>query len=150
MCLAREGISVFLLIGTIFAYGKIKHPLYIVFFSQLLPQQIFFPNVLNCSSPTTIFFHFSFLTCNRTMVVCFCGKLALVKTSWTPLNPGRRFYACPTKDSVCGFIGWVDPPMCARSKTIIPGLLRNINTLEERCNGLVRSINMLQEQCNGL
>ncbi|CAI9269816.1 unnamed protein product [Lactuca saligna] len=84
------------------------------------------------------------------MVVCFCGKLALVKTSWTPLNLGRRFYACPTKDSVCGFIGWVDPPMCARSKTIIPGLLRNINTLEERCNGLVRSINMLQEQCNGL
>ena len=150
MCLAREGISVLLLIGTIFAYGKIKHPLYIVFFSQLLPQQIFFPNVLNCSSPTTILFHFSFLTCNQTMVVCFCGKLALVKTSWTPLNPGRRFYACPTKDSVCGFIGWVDPPMCARSKTIIPGLLRNINTLEERCNGLVRSINMLQEQCNGL
>lgn len=40
--------------------------------------------------------------------------------------------------------------MCVRSKTIIPGLLRNINTLEERCNGLVRSINMLQEQCNGL
>nr|KAJ0201967.1 hypothetical protein LSAT_V11C600302490 [Lactuca sativa] len=76
--------------------------------------------------------------------------LTLVKTSWTPLNPGRRFYACPTKDSVCRFIGWVDLPMCARSNTIIPGLLRNINTLEERCNGLVRSINMLQEQCNGL
>ncbi|CAI9283648.1 unnamed protein product [Lactuca saligna] len=77
-------------------------------------------------------------------------ELALVKTSWTPLNPGRRFYDFPTKDFVCGFIRWVDPPMCARSKTIIPGLLRNINTLEERCNRLVRSINMLQEQCKGL
>ncbi|CAI9294954.1 unnamed protein product [Lactuca saligna] len=84
------------------------------------------------------------------MVVRFCGKLALVKTSWTPVSPKRRFYACPIKDSVCGFIGWVDLPMCARSKTIIPGLLRNINTLEEGCNEPVRSINMLEEQCNGL
>ncbi|CAI9271160.1 unnamed protein product [Lactuca saligna] len=82
------------------------------------------------------------------MVVCFCGKLALVKTSWTALNPGRRFYVCPTKDSICRFIGWVDAPMSPRCKTIIPGLLRNINMLEERCNGLARSINMLQEQCN--
>ena len=30
----------------------------------------------------------------------------------------------------CGFFTWVDPPMCARSKEIIPGLLRRINTGE--------------------
>lgn len=84
------------------------------------------------------------------MVLCFCGKVDVVKTSWTPLNPGRRFFACPMNDSVCGFIGWLDPPMCARSKAIIPGLLRNLNSVQERCNELVRGMNMLQDQCNGL
>ena len=32
----------------------------------------------------------------------------------------------------CGFFRWIDPPMCARSKTIIPGLLRKIRELERR------------------
>ncbi|KAL8241209.1 hypothetical protein R6Q59_014564, partial [Mikania micrantha] len=29
------------------------------------------------------------------MVVCHCGRLATMKTSWTNNNPGRRFYTCP-------------------------------------------------------
>ncbi|CAH1437870.1 unnamed protein product [Lactuca virosa] len=66
------------------------------------------------------------------------------------MNPGRRFFACPMNDSVCGFIGWLDPLMCARSKAIIPGLLRNLNSVQERCNELVTSMNMLQDQCNEL
>ncbi|CAH1448084.1 unnamed protein product [Lactuca virosa] len=84
------------------------------------------------------------------MVLCFCGKVALVKTSWTPLNPGRRFFACPMNIFVCGFIGWLDPLMCARSKAIIPGLLRHLNSVQERCNELLRSVNMLPDQCSGL
>nr|KAJ0193577.1 hypothetical protein LSAT_V11C800404450 [Lactuca sativa] len=29
------------------------------------------------------------------MVLCFCGNVVVVRTSWTSRNPGRRFYACP-------------------------------------------------------
>ncbi|PWA64032.1 zinc finger, GRF-type [Artemisia annua] len=61
------------------------------------------------------------------MVVCTCGKSAVVKTSWTNRNPGRRFFGCPTIGSNCPFLGWLDPPMCPRSVDIIPGLLRRIN-----------------------
>ena len=96
------------------------------------------------------------------MVVCTCGKPAVVKTSWTNRNPGRRFFGCPTivslffgemyitlkqcivylpqksfvflhivlfQGSNCPFLGWLDPPMCARSVDIIPGLLRRMNAL---------------------
>nr|KAJ0191033.1 hypothetical protein LSAT_V11C800407600 [Lactuca sativa] len=66
--------------------------------------------------------------------MCFCGREAVVRTSWTSANPGRRFLSCPqkglffyVKGSRCRFLGWIDPPMCARSMLIIPGLLRNIN-----------------------
>ncbi|PWA57443.1 zinc finger, GRF-type [Artemisia annua] len=61
------------------------------------------------------------------MVVCTCGKPAVVQNSWTNRNPGRRFFGCPTIGSNCPFLGWLDPPMCPRSVDIIPGLLRRIN-----------------------
>ena len=32
----------------------------------------------------------------------------------------------------CGFFNWYDPPICARSKKIIPGLLRRIRELETK------------------
>ena len=31
----------------------------------------------------------------------------------------------------CGYFDWLDPPMCARSVQIIPGLLTSRNVLEE-------------------
>ncbi|KAL4564507.1 hypothetical protein LXL04_028571 [Taraxacum kok-saghyz] len=55
---------------------------------------------------------------------------ALMRTSWTDLNPGRRFWGCPKPYSTCGFIGWIDGPMCERSKRVIPGLLRTLNSVE--------------------
>ncbi|GJX81898.1 zinc finger, GRF-type containing protein [Tanacetum coccineum] len=30
------------------------------------------------------------------MVCCACGLEAVIRTSWTNQNPGRRFYGCPT------------------------------------------------------
>ncbi|CAI9276362.1 unnamed protein product [Lactuca saligna] len=57
------------------------------------------------------------------------SREAVVRTSWTSANPGRRFLSCPQKGSRCRFLGWIDPPMCARSMLIIPGLLRNINNV---------------------
>nr|KAJ0191629.1 hypothetical protein LSAT_V11C800421560 [Lactuca sativa] len=64
------------------------------------------------------------------MVLCFCGNDVVVRTSWTSRNLGRRFYAHPKMGSRCGFLGWIDPPMCQRSIAIIPGLLRTINRHE--------------------
>ncbi|KAL4580849.1 hypothetical protein LXL04_017054 [Taraxacum kok-saghyz] len=64
------------------------------------------------------------------MVLCFCGRNALMRTSWTDLNPGRRFWGCPKPYSTCGFIGWIDGPMYERSKHVFPGLLRSLNRVE--------------------
>ncbi|PWA64229.1 zinc finger, GRF-type [Artemisia annua] len=73
------------------------------------------------------------------MVVCTCGKPAVVKTSWTNRNPGRSFFGCPTIGSNCPFLGWLDPPMCPRSVYIIPGLLRRINAFEVLLKSLKNS-----------
>ncbi|GKD34909.1 zinc finger, GRF-type containing protein [Tanacetum coccineum] len=63
---------------------------------------------------------------------CTCGLEAVIRTSWTNRNPGRRFYGCPTLSPTCvNFLGWYDPPMCQRSVQIIPGLWRSRNKLEE-------------------
>ncbi|GJR19132.1 hypothetical protein Tco_0967659 [Tanacetum coccineum] len=50
----------------------------------------------------------------------------------------------------CGFFDWFDPPMCARSTQIIPGLLRSRNLLEESRNVLQESMNVLQESMNSM
>ncbi|GKA77915.1 zinc finger, GRF-type containing protein [Tanacetum coccineum] len=66
------------------------------------------------------------------MVRCACGLEAVIRTSWTNRNSGRRFYGCPTLSPTCvNFLRWYDPPMCQRSVQIIPGLLRSRNELEE-------------------
>ncbi|KAK9074546.1 hypothetical protein SSX86_007144 [Deinandra increscens subsp. villosa] len=70
------------------------------------------------------------------MVFCWCGDEAIIRTSWTTRNPGRRFYGCPRTASTCRFIGWYDPQMCQRSTEIIPGLLRARNELEEKIKDL--------------
>ena len=31
---------------------------------------------------------------------CFCGHPAIIRTSWTQTNPGRRFYCCARTVSV--------------------------------------------------
>ncbi|KAL8232537.1 hypothetical protein R6Q57_002315 [Mikania cordata] len=69
------------------------------------------------------------------MAMCYCGRLATVRTSWTDQNPGRRFYSCPNEASRCqGFLGWLDPPMCPQATVIIPGLLRSKNKLEDEAH----------------
>ncbi|KAM7459313.1 hypothetical protein LguiA_036307 [Lonicera macranthoides] len=67
-------------------------------------------------------------------VTCHCFRRARMVTSWTDLNPGRRFLTCGNTEKMqnndCGFFRWVDPSMCERSRVVIPGLLRRINTIE--------------------
>lgn len=82
--------------------------------------------------------------------ICHCFKYATLRTAWTDFNPGRRFWSCEKREVCwlklfslyfkklkfvnlllqCQFFAWKDPPMCARSTTIIPGLLRNRNNIE--------------------
>ncbi|PWA56506.1 zinc finger, GRF-type [Artemisia annua] len=64
------------------------------------------------------------------MVCCWCGRQTIVHTSFTAINPWRRFYACPDQASDCRFLGWYHPQMCACSTMIIQGLLRPRNELE--------------------
>ncbi|KAK4841969.1 hypothetical protein QYF36_013415 [Acer negundo] len=63
---------------------------------------------------------------------CLCGIPASRFTSWTNFNPGKCFWGCYNYRGYrnCGFFRWSDPPMCARSKVIIPGSLRRIRDLE--------------------
>ncbi|PWA97153.1 zinc finger, GRF-type [Artemisia annua] len=60
---------------------------------------------------------------------CFCGTPAIIRTSWTQANPGRRFYCCARTVQNCGYFGWAEPQLCARAMEIIPGLLNNMNNL---------------------
>ncbi|GKA75577.1 hypothetical protein Tco_0781955 [Tanacetum coccineum] len=66
------------------------------------------------------------------MVRCrICRSPGVIKTSWTPTNPGRCFYCCSKRGINYGIIDWFDPPMCDRAVKIIPGLLRTMNELQE-------------------
>ncbi|PIN20593.1 DNA-(apurinic or apyrimidinic site) lyase [Handroanthus impetiginosus] len=74
-------------------------------------------------------------------IQCYCGRTAVLKTSWTNNNPGRRFRTCSTRNergggNACQFFTWVDPPICARAGVIIPGLLRKLRKRDEEIAGL--------------
>ncbi|KAL0345332.1 UNVERIFIED_CONTAM: hypothetical protein Sradi_4364500 [Sesamum radiatum] len=74
--------------------------------------------------------------------ICTCGKDVVLRTSWTSINPGRRFRGCPGEEvrlghhlsvfqgHYCGTFQWVDPPMCHRAKEVISGLLNRLSLLD--------------------
>ncbi|KAG8385820.1 hypothetical protein BUALT_Bualt03G0085000 [Buddleja alternifolia] len=78
----------------------------------------------------------------KVVPLCSCDSPmpASLKTSWTSDNPGRRFYGCILGRSGCTFFDWYDPPMCARAKVLIPGLLRKINGLEKQVEEMQREM----------
>ncbi|KAF5791377.1 putative transcription factor GRF family [Helianthus annuus] len=49
------------------------------------------------------------------MVLCNCGQDAIIVTSWTDLNPGRRFCSCPTMNPNCGRFHRVGGPTNVQS-----------------------------------
>ncbi|PWA42920.1 zinc finger, GRF-type [Artemisia annua] len=59
-----------------------------------------------------------------------CNAIGIIKTSWTDINPERRFYCCSKRGTNHGIIDWYDPPICERAAQIIPELLRNMNSLQ--------------------
>ncbi|KAK4413675.1 hypothetical protein Salat_2780300 [Sesamum alatum] len=66
-------------------------------------------------------------------IECNCSQPAVIRTSWTNENPGRRFHSCRNyKRGGCRFFQWEAPPLCARARAIVPGLLKKIDTLEAK------------------
>ncbi|KAJ4810504.1 GRF zinc finger protein [Rhynchospora pubera] len=63
---------------------------------------------------------------------CYCNELAVLKTSWTEANPGRRFLGCRNYEisRSCGYFFWYDAPVQDHAKVVINGLLRRLNNLE--------------------
>ncbi|KAK6148932.1 hypothetical protein DH2020_016457 [Rehmannia glutinosa] len=77
---------------------------------------------------------------------CFCGRRAVIRTSWTKQNPGRRFQSCLNYErGGCRYFDWEDPPMCPRSRIIIPGLLKKLNALDDANKKLQADIMILKE-----
>nr|KAJ0200238.1 hypothetical protein LSAT_V11C600331790 [Lactuca sativa] len=64
-----------------------------------------------------------------TMVRCFCGQMAIVRTAWIDKNPGRRFWGCPKEDSTCGFAGWIDPQISINKLKTEVGKLKEENQM---------------------
>ncbi|XP_027170232.1 uncharacterized protein LOC113770076 [Coffea eugenioides] len=63
--------------------------------------------------------------------MCGCGLSTIVKTSWTPQNPGQRYAECLLAQG-CEYSKWIDEEMCLRLVEIIPELLRRINQMEKQ------------------
>ncbi|KAL8249282.1 hypothetical protein R6Q59_006150 [Mikania micrantha] len=82
------------------------------------------------------------------MDFCECGKEAIILTSWTNRNPGRRFYGCPDQGSKCRFIGWFDQNQCQRCMDIIPGLLRAKNQFAVENKNLQEQLKALKSEAS--
>nr|XP_009773289.1 PREDICTED: uncharacterized protein LOC104223528 [Nicotiana sylvestris]XP_016458180.1 PREDICTED: uncharacterized protein LOC107781879 [Nicotiana tabacum]XP_016497613.1 PREDICTED: uncharacterized protein LOC107816407 [Nicotiana tabacum]XP_016505081.1 PREDICTED: uncharacterized protein LOC107823013 [Nicotiana tabacum] len=65
--------------------------------------------------------------------ICKCGVSPKLNTSWTQLNPGRRFFACKIgkKKGGCDYFCWYDDEMPTQAKNIIWGLLKRVKAFEE-------------------
>ncbi|KAK6131303.1 hypothetical protein DH2020_034953 [Rehmannia glutinosa] len=79
---------------------------------------------------------------------CECEKLIVKKTSWSDLNPGRKYVACEKFREVggCTYFSWIDPPTCARARQIVPGLLRRANRFEDELKRLEKEFKRLEEE----
>ncbi|KAK9066297.1 hypothetical protein SSX86_013618 [Deinandra increscens subsp. villosa] len=64
------------------------------------------------------------------MVFCYCGKEALIQTSRTSRNPGRRFYGCPDQAAGCGFFVWIEHVKCSRCYDVIPAIMSEKHKLQ--------------------
>ncbi|KAK4422023.1 hypothetical protein Salat_2153000 [Sesamum alatum] len=84
--------------------------------------------------------------------LCECGNPIVTRTSWTILNPGRRFRGCSgKKGSYCSTFEWVDQPGCQRCVEVISGLIRRLSrstanekAYEDRIRNLEAHVRFLQ------
>ncbi|WCJ20583.1 hypothetical protein M5689_002803 [Euphorbia peplus] len=68
--------------------------------------------------------------------ICDCGFEAVVRTSWTNDNPGRRFYNCRNRGTRHGsynYFLWIDDKLEDIPMSIVLGLLRKLERMEIEC-----------------
>uniref|UniRef100_A0A3Q7FMM7 GRF-type domain-containing protein n=1 Tax=Solanum lycopersicum TaxID=4081 RepID=A0A3Q7FMM7_SOLLC len=86
--------------------------------------------------------------------ICKCGYYCRLKTSRTPLNPGRQFFGCKSskENGGCGYFRWIDlslenvdeSPSMNRlrdSQNPIDRLKRKVKELEEEKDSLKFQLN---------
>ncbi|KAL6284719.1 hypothetical protein ACE6H2_015648 [Prunus campanulata] len=81
---------------------------------------------------------------------CECGSEIKRQTSWTDLNPGRRFDACCNNWRGLHFFNWGENETCARGKEILPGLLRRIRGMEDELRATAENFRLMEEEKNKL
>ncbi|RCV11685.1 hypothetical protein SETIT_2G206400v2 [Setaria italica] len=63
---------------------------------------------------------------------CDHGLRAVVKYSWTFLNPGRWFACCPKEEKEqCGYMIWIDPEWDDRTFGVLVKLMKKKVQVEE-------------------
>ncbi|WCJ21193.1 hypothetical protein M5689_003366 [Euphorbia peplus] len=65
--------------------------------------------------------------------ICDCGFEAVVRTSWTNDNPGKRFYNCRNRGNQqcsCNYFLWIDDKLEDRPMSIVLRLLRKLERME--------------------
>ncbi|KAG8382360.1 hypothetical protein BUALT_Bualt05G0069200 [Buddleja alternifolia] len=79
-------------------------------------------------------------------LVCDCKRLAVVRVEWSDLDPSRRFHGCAKDEGGCDFKLWEDPPMCYRSRVVIPELRDRCEKLEAEIPELMLMVEFLSEK----
>ncbi|XP_020420330.1 uncharacterized protein At4g04775-like [Prunus persica] len=77
---------------------------------------------------------------------CKCGSEIKRRTSWTDLNPQRRFEACCNNRNNkrrLHFFAWVE-------KEILPGLLRRLRGIEDELRATAENFILMEEEKNKL
>ncbi|KAL3510474.1 hypothetical protein ACH5RR_029875 [Cinchona calisaya] len=86
------------------------------------------------------------------IVFCKCGEPCGIVTSWTEINPARKFHGCHKygKHGACDFCLWYDPPMCKRTNNILAKLLRNLRNAETENKNLKLELSKLKAKGSAL
>ncbi|KAG8379095.1 hypothetical protein BUALT_Bualt07G0052500 [Buddleja alternifolia] len=79
---------------------------------------------------------------------CYSSQPRTLRCSWTSSNPGRRFYGCEQYGMVggCNYFFSFDPPMCERSRQVIPELLRSIDRTESQLHHVQAELRQVQAE----
>ncbi|KAM3395803.1 hypothetical protein P3S68_004809 [Capsicum galapagoense] len=74
--------------------------------------------------------------CDKDFRYCKCGHEALLKTSWTQQNLGRRFFTCKISKKLggCDYFDWYEERRSSQANRVIWGLLNKVKASEEKQN----------------
>ncbi|KAG8368975.1 hypothetical protein BUALT_Bualt15G0102100 [Buddleja alternifolia] len=84
--------------------------------------------------------------CPNWEIICDCKCPTVLRTLWTDSDHERRYHGCARNDGGCDFRLWDDPPMCYRSKMLIPELRNQCDKLEVEIPELMLIVEFLSEK----